>query len=143
MEKKLRILILEDVSSDADLMEYELMDAGLSFTSKRVSTEKAYLQGLDEFIPDLILSDYDLPQYTGALALAEAKRRHPEVPFILVTGALGEIEERLGEIMVHGAHSYVLKSHLDRLAPAVKKAFGINGQTLSHNHSLNSTTASD
>lgn len=143
MEKKLRILILEDVSSDADLMEYELMDAGLSFTSKRVSTEKAYLQGLDEFIPDLILSDYDLPQYTGALALAEAKRRHPEVPFILVTGALGKIEERLGEIMVHGAHSYVLKSHLDRLAPAVKKAFGINGQTLSHNHSLNSTAASD
>jgi CheY-like chemotaxis protein len=129
MEKILRILILEDMSSDADLMEYELTDAGFSFTSKRVWTEKEYLRGLDEFIPDLILSDYDLPQYTGALALAEAKRRHPEVPFILVTGALGKIEEKLCEIMAHGAHSYILKSNLDRLAPAVKKAFGINGQS--------------
>ena len=110
-------------------MEYELMDAGLSFTSKRVWTEKAYLQGLDDFIPDLILSDYHLPQYTGTLALAEAKRRHPEVPFILVTGALGEVEETLGHITAEGADSCVLKSHLDRLAPAVKKAIGINGHT--------------
>lgn len=123
-KKNLRILILEDVASDAELMEMELVDAGFCFTAKRVMTEKAYLQGLEDFDPDLILSDYNLPQYTGALALIEAKRRRPDVPFILVTGAPGEIGGLLDDILAQGAHGFVLKNHLDRLAPAVKKAFG-------------------
>ena len=121
MDKVIRILILEDRASDADLMEYELMDAGLAFTSKRAMNERAFLRGLEEFSPDLILSDYDLPQYTGALALAEAKARFPKVPFILVTGALDRDEE-IGVILAGGACDCVLKDRLDRLAPAVHKA---------------------
>jgi CheY-like chemotaxis protein len=131
-ENSLRILILEDVTSDADLMELELIEAGVSFTSRRVATENGYLQGLRDFDPDLILSDYDLPQYTGLLALIEAKKRRPDRPFILVTGAAEEADGLFDEVMARGAHSYVLKSRLEQLGPAVKRALGLNGGTLPH-----------
>lgn len=75
-----------------------------------------------EFSPDLILSDYDLPQYNGALALAESKKRLPEVPFILVTGALNEKEDRVVKTLKAGAHDCVWKNQLDRLAPVIHKA---------------------
>ena len=119
--QSLRILILEDRSIDAELVQYELQEAGLAFTSNVVMTEKEYIQALQEFPPDLILSDYDLPQYNGALALAEARRRCPDTPFILVTGAVGE--DRAIEILTQGAKDYVLKSRLQqRLVPAVRRA---------------------
>jgi DNA-binding NtrC family response regulator len=120
MENETRILILEDVASDADLMEYELQNAGFTFSSKRVTSKKEYLNALENFSPDLILSDYDLPQYNGVLALAEAKARIPDIPFILVTGAIGE--ELAIDILTRGANDYVMKSCLQRLAPAVHRA---------------------
>jgi CheY-like chemotaxis protein len=122
-----RILILEDVRSDEALMEFELQEAGITFIPKWVKTEKEYVQALQDFSPDLILSDYNLPQYNGSLALAEARKRCPDVPFILVTGLLDDDEDRFGEGLVQGANDYVLKQHLDRLVPAVKKALGISG----------------
>jgi signal transduction histidine kinase len=120
IDKPLRILILEDRPSDADLMEFELREAGFIFVSKRVMTQDAFIRELEEFSQDLILSDYDLPQYTGFLALAEAKSKYPDVPFILVTGAIGE--DRAIEILTHGAKDYVMKGHLHRLVPAVRRA---------------------
>lgn len=120
MGEDLRILILEDVPTDAALEEFELQEAGLSFTSKRVMTEQEYIRELQYFSPNLILSDYDLPQYNGAYALAEARTRCPDIPFILVTGAVGE--DRAIEILTQGAKDYVLKSRLNRLAPAVQRA---------------------
>ena len=82
---------------------------------------KEYIQALQEFPPDLILSDYDLPKYNGALALAEAKRRCPDTPFILVSGAV--TEGRAIEILTQGAKDYVLKTLLQqRLVPAVRRA---------------------
>ncbi len=124
MDKVIRILILEDRTSDADLMEFALMDAGFTFTSRRTMDEKTFLRGLEEFSPDLILSDYDLPQFNGALALAEAKARFPEVPFILVTGALDKDTAKVGDILAGGASDYVLKNRLDLLAPAIHRALG-------------------
>ncbi len=120
MDKTLRILMLEDNPCDAELVQMELKSAGFSFTEKVVMTEKDFLLALRDFFPDLILSEYNLPQYTGALALAEAKRLCPDVPFILVTGAVGD--EKASEILTGGAADYVMKKDLNRLVPAVQRA---------------------
>src|SRR4030043_1615000 len=120
MDKELRILILEDVPADAELEEHELRKAGLVFTSKIVATREAFLKELDEFFPDLILSDYALPSFDGLAALGIAKEKCPDVPFILVTGKLGE--EFAIEKLKEGATDYVLKGNLKRLVPSVKRA---------------------
>jgi CheY-like chemotaxis protein len=127
MDKNLRILILEDSASDADLIEFELQEEGIAFTSLRAATENDYVRALREFSPDLILSDYDLPQYIGSLALEAAKKLCPQVPFILVTGALTADNEPCREILVQGAKECILKNHLERLAPAVRKVLAVNG----------------
>jgi PAS domain S-box-containing protein len=117
----LRILILEDNPADVDLIKFELEEAGLAFTSKAVILEEDYVRELQEFHPDIILSDYDLPKYNGLLALAEAKKRCPDIPFILVTGAV--TEDRAIEILTQGAKDYVLKKRLEqRLGPAIRRA---------------------
>ena len=120
MDKELRILILEDSPADAELEEYELKQSGLVFTSKVTDTKEAFLKNLDEFLPDLILSDYDLPAFDGLAALRIAKEKCPDVPFILVTGKLGE--EFAIEKLKEGATDYVLKNNLKRLVPSVKRA---------------------
>lgn len=120
MDKELRILILEDVLTDAEVEEQELRKAGLVFTSKIVDTREAFLKALDEFFPDIILSDYDLPSFDGLAALRLAKRKRPDMPFILVTAALGE--ELAIETLKEGATDYVLKDNLKRLVPSVNRA---------------------
>lgn len=120
MKGTLRILILEDNPDDAELMECELKEAGMMFTSDRVMTKEEFVQGIERCSPDIILSDYDLPQYNGASALEEARKRCPDIPFILVTGAVSE--DRAIEILTSGANDYVLKNRLHRLAPAVQRA---------------------
>jgi PAS domain S-box-containing protein len=118
--KEIRILMLEDVPSDAELEESELRDAGLVFTALRVDTRKAFEQALDEFKPDIILADYNLPAYNGHDALEYARRTHPQIPVIMVTGALGD--ESAVELLQLGARDYVLKDRLARLVPAIKRA---------------------
>ena len=121
MGESLRILILEDNPSDAELVQFELAEAGIDFTAKVATTGKEYIQAIQDYCPDLILSDYDLPTYNGALALAEARRRCPDTPFILVTGAV--TEDRAIDILTQGAKDYVLKTRLEqRLVPAVQRA---------------------
>ncbi|MEN6620247.1 MAG: GAF domain-containing protein [Smithella sp.] len=121
MEKAVRILILEDNPVDVELVQFEMQEAGLAFISKVVMTEEDFIRELQELSPDLILSDYDLPRYNGSLALAEARRRCPDTPFILVTGAV--TEDRAIDILTQGAKDYVLKNRLQqRLVPAVRRA---------------------
>ncbi len=120
MARGLRILIVEDMASDADLMAYELQQANLPFTSRRVEDDVEFLQELEQFHPDLILSDFHLPHFNGLAALALAQERCPEVPFIFVSGAIGE--EVAIDSLKRGATDYVLKDRLTRLAPAVKRA---------------------
>jgi PAS domain S-box-containing protein len=120
VDKELRILLLEDVRTDAELMERELRKAKLPFSLRRVETKEAFVRELEKFRPDLILADYKLPSFDGLSALAVAQKRCPEVPFIFVSGALGE--EMAIETLKKGATDYVLKSHLSGLVPAVSRA---------------------
>ena len=120
MDKELRILILEDVPTDAELIQFELTEAGTTFMPMCVADRASYVKALDEFSPEIILSDYSLPSFDGISALKIAVSKCPDVPFIFVSGALGE--ETAIELLKQGATDYVLKSRLSRLAPAVKRA---------------------
>ena len=107
MSKELHILILEDIATDAELIERELHKAGVAFVSKRVEIREAFQKELTDFVPDIILADYSLPQFDGLSALAIAKEQCPDVPFILVSGAIGE--DLAIESLKKGATDYVLK----------------------------------
>jgi PAS domain S-box-containing protein len=114
---QLRILILEDLPTDAELMERELKRGGIEFESVRVETEHDFVAALEAFRPELILSDFRLPTFDGLSALRIAQERAPLIPFIVVTGSMNE--ETAVECMKAGAFDYVLKEHVTRLFPAV------------------------
>jgi PAS domain S-box-containing protein len=120
MAEDIRILILEDRAIDAELVEEELREAGIGFSSLRVDTRDAFQEALTEFGPHLILADYQLPSFDGLEALDIAQGQSPEVPFIFVSGVLGE--ELAIEMLHAGATDYVLKQRLSRLGPAVRRA---------------------
>ncbi|MFZ1982740.1 MAG: response regulator, partial [Smithella sp.] len=90
MIDKLHILILEDMAADAELVEDELTQAGLKFDAKRVAGRSAFIKELEEFSPDLILADYSLPGFGGQAALKIVVDKFVDIPFIFVSGALGE-----------------------------------------------------
>lgn len=120
MKRELRLLLVEDVALDAELIEHELRRAGMRFRAKRVETRDAFLHELEYHPPDLILSDHGIPAFDGFAALATARQRCPEVPFIFVTGAHGD--EIAVETLKRGADDYVLKSRLHRLAASIQRA---------------------
>jgi CheY-like chemotaxis protein len=117
---ELRILILEDVPADAELMEHELRKAGITFSSRRVETREDFIRGLEEVAPDIILADHKLPSFNGLSALEITKEERLDIPFIFVTGSMGE--EWAIETLKKGATDYVLKDRLGRLIPAVNRA---------------------
>jgi diguanylate cyclase (GGDEF)-like protein len=119
-EKAFRVLLVEDVAYEAELVIHQLQRAGLHFDWHRVETEEALRKGLSEFVPDIILSDFNLPQFDGLSALRIAREVVPALPFIFVSGTIGE--ERAIDALHAGAADYVLKDNLLRLAPAVKRA---------------------
>jgi PAS domain S-box-containing protein len=116
----LRILILEDVPMDAELVEYELARASIPFEARCVDTREDFVGALDDFRPDLILSDYTLPRFDGMAALSLARERAPATPFLIVTGSVNE-ETAVG-CMKAGATDYLLKSNLARIGPAIEAA---------------------
>src|SRR5438128_1421567 len=120
MSETTRILVIEDTVTDAELVEHELRKAKIVFASKRVDTKEGFLRELEEFAPDLILSDYSLPQFNGLDALRLLKERNNSTPFILVTGSL--TEEVAVACMKEGANDYILKKSLKRLPTAVLNA---------------------
>lgn len=120
MKNELRILVLEDVPADVVLINHELRAAGLTFQAKRVETRDDFLRELEENPPDVILSDHGLPAFDGFSALAIARDRCPETPFIFVTGSMGE--ELAIDSLRSGATDYVLKTRMSNLAPAIQRA---------------------
>ncbi|MEE9189787.1 MAG: PAS domain S-box protein, partial [Candidatus Neomarinimicrobiota bacterium] len=119
-KKSLRILILEDVYTEAEIIKRTLQKSGIDMETKHVETEKAFIEGIKSFTPDIILSDYNLPGYTGMDALGHALKVIPDIPFIIVTGSINE-ETAAGCIRA-GAWDYVIKEHLERLPQAVSEA---------------------
>jgi PAS domain S-box-containing protein len=122
MNKDTHILILEDVATDAELIERELRRAKIAFTSQRVETKEAFLKALTEFQPHIVLSDYSLPQFSGLEAFRLLRESETSVPFILITGSL--TEEVAIECMKEGVDDYILKTSLKRLPSALLNALG-------------------
>lgn len=120
IERPLVILHVEDNATDAELIENMLVAGGLQVESMRVDTRDAFLAGLERRPLDLILCDYRLPQFHGLTALELARERRPDVPFIFVSGTLGD--DLAAEALQHGAVDYLLKDRLARLVPAVRRA---------------------
>ena len=114
----LKVLILEDRESDAELMLHELRSAGYQPTWQRVETESDYKAALNDSL-DLILADFNLPQFTGSQAIDILNQSDFNIPLIIITGT---IEETALECLNEGAVDYLLKDRLGRLGPAVKKA---------------------
>jgi PAS domain S-box-containing protein/putative nucleotidyltransferase with HDIG domain len=117
---ELRILLLEDSDLDTNLIEEELGNSCIKFLSQHVADEASFKTALDTFSPDIILSDFCLPSYDGFLALDEVRGRDSEVPFIFVSGAIGE--DLAIEALKRGATDCVNKGHLGKLAGAVRRA---------------------
>ena len=120
MTSPLRILLLEDSAMDAELIQ-ELLEAD-HFVCEviRVQTRAEFLAALDDAGIDLILADYTLPSFDGLSALKLAMNARPDLPFIFVSGSLGE--EKAIEALKIGATDYVLKTRLSRLVPSVQRA---------------------
>jgi PAS domain S-box-containing protein/putative nucleotidyltransferase with HDIG domain len=119
-ETRLRILHLEDNPADAELVQRTLTAAGLACDMLRVETREQFEAALNQGGFDLILADKTLPQYDGLSALALAREKRPAVPFIFVSGTLGE--EVAIESLKNGATDYVLKQRLSRLVPVTRRA---------------------
>lgn len=114
------ILHLEDDEADARLVAIALKRTGVPVELEVVNTKEAYLEALQERTPDAILADMRIPSFGGAEALAIARAEYPQVPFILVSGAIGE--EEAVDTLKNGATDFVLKGNLVRLDPVVKRA---------------------
>ena len=123
LDRDLRVLMLEDTPDDAELAERELRKAGIYLVAKRVETRSSFIRAIEEFQPDIILSDYKLPDFNGTDALEIVRCNYPEIPVIMVTGALADIDAV--ELIHAGAKDYVLKDRLARLAPAVQRALSM------------------
>ncbi len=120
IEQKLRILMVEDEEHDATLVQHTLKEGGFSFSFKRVDNEEGFLRALGQFHPSVILSDHGLPAFDGFTALSLAQKEAPDVPFIFVTGSLGE--EMTIKALKSGATDFILKHRLGGLPPAVHRA---------------------
>jgi PAS domain S-box-containing protein len=116
----LRILHVEDDENDAFLIMEALESRGLHCDAERVDTKEGLLKALERGGFDLILSDFALPKFNGLAALELAREMRPEIPFIFVSGTIGE--EVAINALKSGATDYVLKDRMGRLVPAVRRA---------------------
>jgi diguanylate cyclase (GGDEF)-like protein/PAS domain S-box-containing protein len=120
-EGELRVLLVEDAPADAELCRRELTRAAIRHTARCVDRRGAFERALEEFRPHLVLSDFSMPtDFDGLAALEITRAWSPEVPFIFVSGTIGE--DRAVEAMRRGATDYVLKDRLNRLVPVIERA---------------------
>ena len=120
LPERIRVLMVEDVATDAELEVRELKRAGMRVEHRLVDREDAFLASLGNFAPHVIISDFSMPHFDGMTALALARDNAPNVPFIFVSGTIGE--EYAIRALQNGATDYVLKTNLVRLPAAVERA---------------------
>jgi PAS domain S-box-containing protein len=120
MSRHLQILHLEDDPGDAELVQATLAAEDLGCNVQVAATREDFVAALQEGGFDLVLADFALPAFDGMTALAIVREKHPDLPFVFVSGRLGE--EAAIESLQNGATDYVLKNKLSRLVPAVKRA---------------------
>src|SRR5579863_9565652 len=120
MARSLKIIHIEDVQSDAELVERTLKQSGITFEKIIVDTKADYIKALEEFHPDIIISDHSLPSFNSLEALKILKQSNIDVPFILITSTVSE--EFAVSVMKEGASDYVLKDRLQRLPSAIINA---------------------
>ncbi|UFS71648.1 diguanylate cyclase [Geomonas sp. RF6] len=122
MSTLLRVLIIEDAQDDADLLALELKHGGYQVHYRRVDSAEAMRRVLEAAHFDAVIADYVLPGFSGLEALAILKEMGLDLPFIMVSGKMGE--ETAVEAMRAGAHDYLLKGNLTRLVPAIEREIG-------------------
>lgn len=115
-----QILFLEDNADDVELMEHELHESGMQFTSRRVDNKDKFIKEVIDFSPDIILADYSLTAFNGMEAFRKLKSENLTVPFILVTGVLSE--KLALDCLKEGVDDFILKSSFKRLPAAVISA---------------------
>ncbi|HBG23697.1 MAG: hypothetical protein A2266_02205 [Bacteroidetes bacterium RIFOXYA12_FULL_40_10] len=120
MSESVKILIAEDLPTDAALAQREILKFVPDAVFRRVETEMDFRNELERFKPDLIVSDYQMPTFTGLIALKITLESSPETPFIIHTGSMNE--DTAVECMKAGAADYVIKEYIKRLGPAVRQA---------------------
>jgi len=116
----LKILFVEDLPTDVEIAVRILKKNDLNFVYKRVDTRKEYLEELSNFMPDIIISDYAMPQFDGKTALKLLLETKKDIPFIILTGSMNELIAV--ECLKLGAVDYVIKENITRLPFAVKEA---------------------
>lgn len=121
MIKHLKILLLEDNPGDVGLLQRELKKAEMAFTLHVADTRESFIETLNMFHPDIILSDHSLPAFNSMEAFSIAKKFNPDIPFILVTGTVSE--EFAVECMKAGVDDYIIKDSLTRLPSAINAVF--------------------
>ena len=116
MSESLSVLYVEDCELDAELVQATLEAEGIKAETLRVETRAQFVGALEGGKFDLVLSDYNLPGFDGMSALEIAHEKRPEIPFIFISGSIGE--EVAIETLKRGATDYVLKHRLSRLGPS-------------------------
>src|SRR6266853_5940044 len=119
MSRTLRVLNVEDQERDVSLLTRHLMRAGYEIVSERVETPEAMRAALETEEWDVILCDYSMPQFNALSALALLKEMKVDLPFIIISGTVGEAVAV--EAMRAGAHDYLMKDNLVRLAPTIER----------------------
>ncbi|PWB69633.1 MAG: hypothetical protein C3F07_19110 [Anaerolineales bacterium] len=128
MNEPIRILIIEDLETDIELAQREIRRSIKNSIFQNVSTRKDFLEALNNFNPDIILSDYSMPRFDGMKALELTLEHSPLTPFIIWTGSMSE--EVAAECIKAGANNYVLKENIKRLGPAIVRALEERWQLL-------------
>ena len=121
--EKVKILFVEDVPTDFELAKREIQKGNINFDFIRVDEKESFLKALDEFQPDIIVSDFSMPTFDGLQVIKLAEKKNPLLPVVILTGSINEYTAV--ECMKSGAADYVIKESITRLPYAVKDALEV------------------